>query len=908
MLRIHTAASAAVAKSYFSSADYYSEGQELLGVWQGQGARMLGLSGAVDQKAWDRLCDNLHPMTGTKLTPRQKAERRIGYDLTFDVPKSVSLLYGLTGDERLLEAFRSSVDETMNEIELEARTRVRAGGRDEDRTTGNLVWGQYVHFTSRPVGGVPDPQLHAHCFIFNTTWDGHERKWKAAQLGEIKEDAPYYQAAFDSRLASKLVGLGLTIQRTRTGWELAGQDRSTLWKFSRRTAEIEDLAKQKGLTDPRAKAALGATIRERKAKHISMEELRQHWRSRLTPDESSGLQAQQRSLGGTPGRTEPGAAREAVHLAAEHCFERSSVMDERRLLAEALRRSVGAAPLDAVRCEHARAGFITANRDGRRMVTTREVLAEEARMIEFARSGRGSCVPLGGHEHVFTRDWLNAGQRSAVQHVLKSRDRVMVIRGAAGTGKTSMMQEAVEAIQSGPRGVKAHVFAPSSTASRGVLRDKGFAEADTVSRLLVDEKLQERLRHQVIWIDEAGLVGTRAMSKVFELADRLEARVILSGDRRQHGSVERGAALRLLEEESGLVPAEIKEIQRQKDAYKHAVEALSEGRTEEGFSALDKLGWVREVPDEERYAAMAAEYVDAIKAGKTALVVSPTHAEGELIAQSVRDRLKASGRIGRDERMFPTLDRADMTSADRTDPVRYTPGDVLVFHQNAKGFTKGQRIRLGTDMPLAPLDQADRFQVFKLGVLPLAPGDLIRITHNGQTLDKRHELRNGATYNIKGFTPGGDIVLSNGWVVAKDFGHLAHGYVVTSHASQGRDVQRVLIGQSAQSFRASSREQFYVSASRGTEQVTVYTDNKPELLAAITRSDERLSATELVAGTPASAAPAVKARRPLPPGRPPALAANRARQLRRAFAAWQQTRDHPAPSDRAREREVTLER
>ncbi len=80
---------------------------------------------------------------------------------------------------------------------------------------------------------------------------------------------------------------------------------------------------------------------------------------------------------------------------------------------------------------------------------------------------------------------------------------------------------------------------------------------------------------QLIWIDEAGLLGTKTMAQVFALAERLDARVLLSGDRRQHGSVERGAALRLLEEEAGLVPAEVKDIQRQAGAYKAAVPATA---------------------------------------------------------------------------------------------------------------------------------------------------------------------------------------------------------------------------------------------------------------------------------------------------------------------------------------------
>jgi hypothetical protein len=56
----------------------------------------------------------------------------------------------------------------------------------------------------------------------------------------------------------------------------------------------------------------------------------------------------------------------------------------------------------------------------------------------------------------------------------------------------------------------------------------------------------------------------------------------------------------------------------------------------------------------------------------------------------------------------------------------------------------------------------------------------------------------------------------------------------------------VIIGQSAESFPASSREQFYVSVSRGRQRATIYTNDKKTLLAAVSRSDGRLAATEFV--------------------------------------------------------------
>ena len=163
---------------------------------------------------------------------------------------------------------------------------------------------------------------------------------------------------------------------------------------------------------------------------------------------------------------------------------------------------------------------------------------------------------------------------------------------------------------------------------------------------------------------------------------------------------------------------------------------------------------------------------------------------------------------------------------------------------SAKQFQKGQRLQVG-DKPL-PLDQSPRFQAYHAGEIALASGDLIRITKNGQSLDKQHRLNNGSLYRVEGFDTRGNILLDNGWTIAKDFGHLTYGYVVTSHASQGKTVDHVFIGQSSASWGASSREQFYVSASRGRKQVTIYTDDKASLLNSVSKTDDRLTATELV--------------------------------------------------------------
>jgi conjugative relaxase-like TrwC/TraI family protein len=849
MIRITQQDSAKDAKRYYATADYYSEGQELVGSWGGKGASRLGLEGTVDKFSFERLCDNLDPRTGDPLTVRTRAERTVGYDFTFSVPKSVSLLYAMSGDQGIMDAFRAAVDETMREIEREMKTRVRRKGQDTDRTTGNMVWAEFIHTTSRPVDGLPDPQLHAHVFAFNTTWDKEEERWKAGQFRELKRDAPYFQAAFRVRLANKLQGIGFGVERKRDDFEIAGIPKDVLKRFSRRTALIEKVAEEKGITSPDRKAELGAETREKKGTALGWERLRKEWNARLTDEERNVLAAVHRREQAlvAPERGET----QAVDHALGHCFVREAVVPERKIVTEALKRGLGAVTVSGVHKEVSNRPLISSEITGRRMATTNEMLGLESRLIEFARSGRGRYRPLGDPDRPVSRDWFNEGQKAAVRHVLGSRDRVMVIRGVAGTGKTTLEREIGEALAEAGRPVAA--VAQSVKASREVLREEaGFANADTVARFLKDEQMQQAVKGGVILVDEASQLGSRDMLKVFAVAEAVNARVILVGDRRQHRSVTAGEPLKLLEELAGLPVAEVTEILRQQGDYKKAARDLSEGRTAEAFEELDKLGWIREVPDAERYEQLSAAYLAAVaekKRGgesKSALVVSPTHAEADRITAAIRAGLKEQGKLGK-ECIVSVWTPPHLTDAEKADPTQYEPGDMLQFHQNAKGHAKGSRLLVG-EGTVPPVDLAERFEVYRPDQLALAVGDRVRITAGGKTKDG-HRLCNGSLFTVEGFTKRGDIIVDRGWIIDRDFGHLTHGYVVTSHASQGVTVDKVFIGVSSQSFPATYQRTAYVAVTRGKEAAQLFTDDREELLKAVTRLDDPMSATDLAGST-----------------------------------------------------------
>ena len=170
----------------------------------------------------------------------------------------------------------------MTELQGEVRTRVRINGQDDgDRVTGELTWAEFLHLTARPEGRFPDPHLHVHFFTFNATFDEAENKWKAAQFREIMRNAPYYQAAFMTRLANNLMAIGYDVRPVAKAFEIAGVPDAVIKQFSKRTAKIKETAEKLGITDPKILDKLGALTRKAKKSDLTFSELRQLWRSEV---------------------------------------------------------------------------------------------------------------------------------------------------------------------------------------------------------------------------------------------------------------------------------------------------------------------------------------------------------------------------------------------------------------------------------------------------------------------------------------------------------------------------------------------------------------------------------------------------------------------------------------------------
>ncbi|MDR3404231.1 MAG: MobF family relaxase [Chthoniobacter sp.] len=855
--------SADQAKSYYVAGltreDYYTERQELEGAWGGKGAGLLGLDGKVGSDEFYDLCDNRDPVTGARLTPRTKDVRTVGYDINFHCPKSVSAMYVHSKDERILGAFRQAVGDTMHEMEAEMQTRVRMGGAQEKRVTGNMIWAEFTHMTARPVGGKPDPHLHAHCFAFNATYDPTEERWKAGHFGDLKRDAPYFEAAFHARLAGHVRDLGYGVEARGKFWEIDGVPQSVIDKYSQRRDQIEALAEQLGISDAAEKDRLGATSREKKVK-TSMEDLSKEWASRLTPEEKAAMDVARHSGHGAEdsGRDE-NLAQRAIDHSLTHVFERVSVASEKNVLEAALRHGVG-----RITVEEAKAAFAADSRivgrvvDGERRCTTLEVRDQEKDIVAFAKETRGTLEPLKTTAHEFQDKRLHEEQRLVVEHVLSSRDQVTMFRGKPGTGKTTLMTETVDAINAA--GFSVTALAPTAESSRVALRESGFPMANTVEGFLQSAAKQKQARGQVIWVDEAGLLSARLMQRLFDVAKAQGCRIVLAGDPGQHSAVERGDAMRTLETHAGLPVPQVTKIVRQKEAtYRRAVEAMSRGDVDKAFAALEKLNAFTEEKDIGRlHDRVAKEYVGLLRSGKEALIIAPQHQEGMAITGKVRAELRTVGQIKGNDQAVLRLTNLKLTEAERKEPRYYQQGQLVQFVQNAPGFKRGERWIVAEckreqvtvenaagEKKLLPLSKSSRFQLYRVDKMSLAQGDRVRVTNNSFA-KTGHRLDNGTLHTVAGVRANGEVELKNKAVLPAGFGHLTHGYYVTSHSSQSKTVDWTLLAQSSMSFNAGSREQMNVSLSRGRDGIRIYTDDKAKLRTCANRDAARGSALDFL--------------------------------------------------------------
>ena len=442
---------------------------------------------------------------------------------------------------------------------------------------------------------------------------------------------------------------------------------------------------------------------------------------------------------------------------------------------------------------------------------------------------------------------------------MRTRDKVICLSGRAGRGKTTLMRTALSAVRS--VGIETAVFAPTSAAAHQVLKAEGFEDSETVQRLIADPELQAKMKGKLLWIDEAGLLSLKETIALIKIAHRQDARLVMSGDAYQNKSIGRGDSFRLICSSPDIEVKEVRQIYRQRKIdYRKAVMALSLGDSDQAIEILDEMGAIQEIEGfEDRMTIQAEEFVNSLDQHKSVLAVSPTHVEGRLLTLEIRKCMRERGLLGAAELGVPVYAPRNFTEGQQKLAFHFRKGDVVRFHRKAGEFMKGELARViekneqgvfvqkvgETRLQLLNPKFAEDFGVFEETAMNIAVGDRVKITRNAKAMAGKR-LFNGNVHQVTGFKDG-VIELDGRHQIQASEGLLSAGYVTTSHSSQGKTADKVIISQSGLSFDAASLENFYVAVSRGRDAITIYTDSKEGLADSVRNSNQRMLAIELEA-------------------------------------------------------------
>jgi conjugative relaxase-like TrwC/TraI family protein len=471
MLTISKPLSAGQAQTYHAKEftakeqNYWSQEGEIQGEWQGRLAGKFGLAGAVSAADFARLSQGQHPGTGEQLV-RQRAsyeyrgadgktiktmEHRAAWDATFSAPKSVSLTALVGGDDRVRDAHRESVRIAVDQ--LEHYTQARIGGNHAPETTGKFVAAKFEHDTARPVDGYVAPQLHTHAVVFNIT-ERENGSMRAIQPQSLFASQQFATAVYQSELTYRLRQLGYEITTGRSGApEIKGFTQEYLDASSPRSQQIREYLERTGRTGSEAAEIAAHSTRDRKEIHSAAEVMAAH--RKLAAQFGHQAEAVVRAAREWLDHPERPVqtmdrVRESLTFSRNKNFEREAVVDERALIRDGLRRGMGEVTYTQIRsnldARIAAGEFQIVERSQytpARQFTTAKTIEAEQEILRRVGEGRNLLEPILSRSQTIAvtdqHPHLNHAQKSVVEDVLSSPDRIQGIQGYAGAGKTTTL-------------------------------------------------------------------------------------------------------------------------------------------------------------------------------------------------------------------------------------------------------------------------------------------------------------------------------------------------------------------------------------------------------------------------------------------------------------------------------------
>lgn len=537
----------------------------------GKQVRKAGPTMAVDALGNKLLDENDEPYTKQVVN---------SYDLTFSVPKSVSVLWSQADAKLRHEIEQAIVDSANTSLEHLVRTRPVIGGEEVGH---GFVASASLHVVARTADGdpAPAPQLHLHMDLLGVlSANGRLRTPDSAAL--YKHSAMREMGAVArGMLARRFEGMGFRVD-ARTGrggryFELADVPSGLSARLSGRSRDVlawvEGVQRRLGVRLDNRAAARGAEATRRDKSAGSHAVAQAWWDS----------QAQEFDFGTAWIAEMRGERADQRDVAAIEEEIRKAVLE--RLWEEGPTVSVGA--LQAIAYEHVPLGVSLEQANGvlTRMkaagelvmldgwlATSSEIRSTEEHVRDVARQAAGRGRPalsseavkhgvvtaedsLGGHS-------LDPEQRRAVEMLTSGADWAC-LTGRPGTGKGPVLEAVAEAHRFEGWNVIACSLDNATAVRLGrQVNGEAMSFAMLEYRLANGMEIDDRT---LILIDEASKAGLKEWEVLAKACERAGLRVIAVGDVKQSSAIECPGMLDLMLDDEGIPTSRLQVVRRHRD-------------------------------------------------------------------------------------------------------------------------------------------------------------------------------------------------------------------------------------------------------------------------------------------------------------------------------------------------------